>query len=265
MDEIAARVTAGQPLDTVPVIDCHAHLGYWQNFNVPAGTAKDMVTSMDELGISMTCITAHAAIGPDFTLGNGMVGQAMADFPGRFAGYVTVNPNYPDEMVPELEKCFRVKGFMGIKLHPNMHGVSVDHPHYRRAYETAQLRKCPLLVHTWGVADIRCVDELAGQYPDASFIMGHSGGDMTGMEAAIGVMNRHENVHGDFALSTTLEGNVEWFVKEVRSKKMLFGSDVPFFDPRPAVGRIALSDLETSQKRDILGGNMKRLMGRAVL
>ena len=189
-----------------------------------------------------------------------MVIQTMTDFPGRFAGYVTVNPNYAGEMASELERCFRVKGFVGIKLHPNIHGVSVDHRNYRVAYETASSRKCPILVHTWGVADVRCIDQLAAQYHDARFIMGHSGGDVRGMEAAIEVMNRHDNVYGDFALSITLEGNVEWFVKEVGSAKMLFGTDVPFFDPRPALGRVALARLDLSQKKDILGGNMQRLL-----
>lgn len=261
MDEIAVRAKSGLPLTNVLVIDCHAHLGFTKYFNVHAGTAKDIITSMDELGIDLTCISAHAAIGPDFSFGNDMVSEALSAFPGRFAGYVTLNPSYPNEMTAELERCFRVKGFMGIKLHPNIHGVSPDHRNYRVAYETAALRKCPILVHTWGPADVHCIDTLAGQYPDAQFIMGHSGGDVKGMEVAIDVINKYANVHGDFALSIAMEGNVEWLVKEVGSKKMLFGSDVPFFDPRPAFGRVALSRLDIDQKRDVLGGNMQRLMG----
>ena len=260
MDRIAARALAGLPLEGLTVIDCHAHLGYTQYFHVHAGTAASLVTSMDELGVGMTCITAHAAIGPDFRYGNDQVIAALAAFPARFAGYVSLNPNYPDEMAAEIERCFAVPGFIGIKLHPNIHGVSPEHRNYRPAYEAASARRCPLLVHTWGVEEVRCVDRMAAQYPGPSFIMGHAGGDVKGMEAAIEVMNRHENVYGDFALSITMEGNVEWLVREVGSKKMLFGSDVPFFDPRPAVGRIALSQLSEPEKRDVLGGNMRRLI-----
>jgi predicted TIM-barrel fold metal-dependent hydrolase len=58
----------------------------------------------------------------------------------------------------------------------------------------------------------------------------------------------------------TYEGNVEWFVKESGSKKVLFGTDMPFFDPRPAFGRLALANISDDEKRDVFGLNMARIL-----
>ena len=73
-------------------------------------------------------------------------------------------------------------------------------------------------------------------------------------------VNKHDNVYADLALSMTYEANVEWFVHEVSSKKVIYGSDAPFFDPRPAFGRVALADITDDEKKDIFGLNIKRIL-----
>jgi len=94
----------------------------------------------------------------------------------------------------------------------------------------------------------------------AQFIMGHAGGEIRAMEDAVDVVNRHDNVYVDLAFSNPFEGNVEWFVKEMGSKKVLFGSDMPFYDPRPTFGRVAMSDISLEEKKDVFGLNMKKLL-----
>ncbi|NJD01489.1 MAG: hypothetical protein FIA99_02545 [Ruminiclostridium sp.] len=53
---------------------------------------------------------------------------------------------------------------------------------------------------------------------------------------------------------------MEWFVKEVGSRKVLYGSDMPFIDPKPAVGRVAFAQISDDEKRDVFGKNMQRLL-----
>ena len=80
------------------------------------------------------------------------------------------------------------------------------------------------------------------------------------MVIAAALINKYDNVYGDLAVSGKPEGNVEWFVKEVGSKELLFGSNMPFYDPRPTFGRIALANISKEAKADILGLNMARLL-----
>lgn len=250
----------GEPLNDILIIDCHCHMGSWHNFNIPCNSAEGMLKSMDTLGINTVCVTGLASIGPDYRYGNDMVMRAVLKYPDRFIGYVTLNPHYQEDMQHEIDRCFAVKGFLGIKLHPNFHGCEIDDKLYHIAYQAAEKRKCHMLIHTWGKADIDNVNKIAGQYSGIFFIIGHAGGDIKGMRKAIDVVNSHNNVYVDLALSTTFEGNVEWLVNEVGSKKILYGSDMPFFDPRSTVGRIAFSDISDDEKLDIFGLNMKKIL-----
>ena len=259
MKELAER---GLPLNDVLIIDCHSHIGHWQHFNVPRGSAEGMLISMDSLGIDTACVTAHASIGPDYIYGNNMVMKAAEKFPDRFAGYITVNPNYPEDIRNELDRGFSAVGMIGMKLHPACHGRPMDHKNYHIVYEAANNRKCIVLIHVWGKSSVNDVDRIAGSYPDASFIMGHAGADIDAMELAVDVVGRHDNVYVDLAISRVREGNVEWFVKEMGSDKILFGTHMPFFDPRPCFGRLVYSDISDIEKRNIFGLNMERLLNR---
>ena len=261
MSNITERARKGLPLDDVMIIDCHCHMGFWYNFHTPRNDAEGLLISMNTLGIDMACVTAHASIGPNYRFGNDIVIDAVSKYSNRFIGYVTVNPNYVDYIRNELDRCFNIPEFKGIKIHPAFHGCPVDYKNYRIAYETANEKGCIILIHTWGKGDITAVGRLADQYPAAMFIMGHTGGtEGRAMEDAIEVIKRCDNVYADLAVSLAYEGNVEWFVREIGSKKVLFGSDMPFYDPRSGFGRVAMADISDEEKKDIFGLNMKKLL-----
>jgi len=261
MSSIRERVLQGKPLDDITVFDCHGHMGYWHNFNCPGNDAKGMISSMDRLGIDRICITAHPSIGPDYIYGNDMALEAVLHNPERFMAYVTLNPNYPDGLLDEIKRCMKHEGAAGIKLHPGMHGHPVDHPNYGIVYEVADTMKLPVLIHTWGLGDVAAIKRLAPRYPGAGFIMAHSGGhEVHAMNEALKLMSEYENVYGDLAISFAYEGNVEWFVKEATSKKILFGTDMPFLDPRPTFCRLGLADISDDEKSDIFGSNFLRML-----
>jgi predicted TIM-barrel fold metal-dependent hydrolase len=74
------------------------------------------------------------------------------------------------------------------------------------------------------------------------------------------VVNRRPNVYGDLALSRPIEGNVEWFVKEMGADRVLFGTDMPFYDPSHVIARVALADITEEEKKDIFYRNTAKLM-----
>lgn len=260
MISIADKARKGEPLDNIIIIDGHCHIGLCHNFHIPCSNAEGLICSMDAIGINIACISAMSSIGPDYRYGNEIVIDAVSKYPGRFIGYAVVNPNYEDDMEAELERCLSYSGIKAIKLHPGIHGCPADHKNYHKAYELANERHYTVLIHTWGRNDVSLVDKIASQYPDANFIMGHSGADILAMEDTIKIVNKRENVFSDLTISMVYEGNVEWFVGEMGSKKVLFGTDMPYFDPRPNFGRVALAQISDDEKKDILGLNMKKLL-----
>lgn len=263
MDDIA-RLLQGEPFHDFEIIDAHDHLGPWKAFCVHGGgTIERLLKRADRLGIQRLFITAHAAIGPDYILGNNLVLDAMERFPERVYGYVTVNPNYPEDMAHELERCFTSNsGFRGIKLHPDLHGRPVDCALYAPAFDYAQEHKLPVLIHTWSLGNVMDIDHLAGIYPDAAFIIAHMGGDPKVMETALKVLNRRENVYGDVAISASPMGGIEFFVREAGSKKILFGTDMPFYDPCITLARVVTAEISREEKQDLLADNIKRLLMR---
>lgn len=262
---IKEKVSQGIPLTDEIIVDCHSHMGPWQNFYIPKNSAKDMVGLMDRVGFKCCFPAAHAGIGPDFKWGNDMILQAMADFPGRFHGYCCVNPNYSEkEMVEEMERCC-VKGPMrAIKFHPDCHRYPANGKGYRAAWEFANEHKMIILSHTEMTSPYDGTlqfDEMATKFPEVRVILGHAGFRYEGYALSTEVIKRHEHVYMDLCGSTMHYWILERSVAAIGSEKILFGTDLPFIDLRPSLGRVAFSRISEQDKKNILGLNMARIAG----
>src|SRR5664280_3876318 len=95
-EPILASARQGLPLKEL-IIDAHGHLGAWMQFYIPHNDAAGIVEVMDRCGVNAIAISGMLSIGPDYKAGNQAVAEAADAFPGRFIGYVTINPNYPPD------------------------------------------------------------------------------------------------------------------------------------------------------------------------
>lgn len=259
---ILTRAREGLPLEDTLIIDGHGHIGYWPGFHIPHNDAQGMIETMDGLGINKVCISAHAGIGPDYKLGNDMVIKATQDFPDRFIGYITINPNYPDDLEKELKRCV---GKMGLgEIHPMQHEYPANGPRYRAVWEYADQYNLPVLIHTWGGVESckpSLFEEIAREYPRAILILGHAGGNFDGFDDAIKVAKKRDNVYLDLTGSELLAfGLVEYFVKRVAVDRILYGSDIPFMSAGAQLGKVVYAKISDENKQKILGLNMARLL-----
>jgi predicted TIM-barrel fold metal-dependent hydrolase len=259
------RVLGGEALADTLVIDTHAHMGPWFNFHIPSGDAQGMVRTMDRLGVDCCIASAHAAIGPDFRLGNEVIAQALAAHPGRIYGYIGVNPNYPaEEMRRELERCRAIPGFVAIKLHPDVHKTAAHDERYAPAWTFAGEQSLPVLSHAGAGSAFNApaqFEAAAERHPNVAIILAHSISSQESMDAAIELAARRENVYLDICGSPLLVGALEEAVRRIGSQRILFGTDLPFIDPRPGLGRLAFARISEDDKRDILGRNAARVFG----
>ena len=260
MSDLKEKVSQGAPLADELIIDVHCHMGHWARFNIPANNAAGMVARMDRLGIRACIVAHHTAIGPDFRYGNDEVLKAMTDFPGRIHGYATVNPNYQDEVVPELDRCISA-GMIGIKIHPDAHGCPVDSPKYTPVWEYANEHKLPLLSHTWtsGNNAVKTLEKLAEKYPNVSILLAHSGFGSEGADQSIEAAVKYPNIYPELAGSVIIYGTLERMVRRIGADRIIFGTDMPFLDPRSQLGRVAFAKISDDEKRQILGLNAKRI------
>ena len=245
------------------IVDAHAHLGPTVGFYIPTPDAASMVAMMDRLGIRMTCIASHLAVSADYARGNDQTAEAVRRFPGRFFGYVVPNPRYPEAVLPELHRGFDTLGLRAIKLHPTLQNYSVLDPACAPIWRFAEERGLVILSHTWE-GDARCrpahFAELAQKHPGARFLLGHSGGTISGKREAVEVAKAHSNVYLEICGSMLACAELEWMVAEVGAERVIFGTDSPWLDPRFMLGKVAYANLSDEQMRLILGENVARLL-----
>jgi len=246
------------------IIDAHAHMGPWYNFHVPErGSATSMVHAMDLVGFDTVIASPHIAIGPDYRQGNEDVAAAAREFPGRIMAFVTINPNYGRaEIEKDIAYWDQKTGILAFKLHPSTHGYPASGENYYPVYEYANAHGLPILSHCWdgdprGASSV--VNGLAGQFANVSFIIGHSASGWQVMEQGVSEAKARENVYLDLTGSRLLRGLLEEMVRGIGAERVLFGTDVPFIDPRPGLGRVLMARISDDEKRLVLGLNAKRL------
>jgi hypothetical protein len=185
----------------------------------------------------------------------------MADFPGRIYGYATMNPHYPvAELIAELDRCISA-GMLGVKLHPDMHQCPVDDTRYRPVWEYANEHHLPLLSHTGtgGRNPVKTFEKLAEMYPNVSIILGHSGFGSEGAQQSIEAALKFPNIYPEITGSVVVYGTLERMVNRAGADRVLFGTDIPFLDPRPQLGRVAFAKISDDDRRKVLGLNAARI------
>jgi len=261
---VRALVERGESLAALgwPVVDAHAHLGPTAAFYIPTPDAAAMVAMMDRVGIAMTGIAPHLAITSDYRRGNDQAAEAVARFPGRFYGYVTPNPHYPDAEA-ELRRGFDELGLIAIKLHPTTHNYSVADPRCEPIWRFAQERGAVLLCHTWE-GDARCRPSLFGPlaeaYPAVRFLLGHSGGTTAARTEAIQTAQGRPNIYLEICGSYLTGMELQRMVADVGAERVIFGTAAPWLDPRFVLGKVAYSGLSDEALQLVLGGNIRRLL-----
>ena len=264
LDSRYARALLGSRVLPGEVWDCHGHLDPVRYHFIPGGADAASVTAfMDRVGIRAVCLSHHLVVTGDLEAGNRIACEAAARYPGRIYVYLGYNPNYPEAYsIADLERHAGSQGVVGIKLHTTTHVAHPDDPRYRPAFDFAREHDLMILSHTWGTRDIAGAEKMAAEFPSVPFVMGHSGGyEFAAMYEAMRVAREHENAYLDLCLSGMFDGEVELFVREAGARKVLFGSDMPFMDPRGNLGRVAFARVSDRDKEAILGGNLRGLVG----
>lgn len=256
MTPLGERALAGRPLG-IPVIDCHAHVGPARGIDRPT-SPDDLVRLMDAIGIERSVVSGLMfATGVRVETMNEWVSDTLRAHPDRFLGYCYLNPNFPEDMADEIERCFDQPGFAGFKLHVSWNGVPYDADVYAPVYEFASARGLPILAHTWGDEAVRALGRMARQYPAIPFLAGHSGaGDV---EINLDEARRTPNL----SLELTYSGGTPWqvarLVREVGAERIVWGSDTILFAASNQIGKVVFADISEAEQRAILSDNARRI------
>lgn len=268
MTTLVEMVRSGQPIGPeIPIISCHTHIGVGWNLPVLDGSGEAVLETMNDCGITISCISSMRSLSADLRGGNEEIAAAVNEQPNRFVGTAVFNPHYPQESQRELERYFARPGFGMMKVHPEFHSYAMDGPEYDRAWAFAAERKIPVLVHSWGegkgVDHPSLAANVAARHPEVRLVLGHSGGTPAGVRASIAVAKEHPNIYLDTATSMAFRGVIEFLVAAVGAGRLLFGTDAIYLADAPQIGRVAASEISESEKYQVLGGNLLGLLRAA--
>ena len=123
--------------------------------------------------------------------------------------------------------------------------------------------RLPALLHTWGNspydgADI--VKKIAGRYPNATFICGHSfhGDWRRGAEMA----KDFPNLMYELTAVCDNYGAIELLCEIAGPGRILFGTDLPWFDTHHGIGAVLSADIGDDDMRNIFYRNGEKLLAK---
>ncbi|MSP13787.1 MAG: amidohydrolase [Chloroflexi bacterium] len=208
-------------------------------------------------GIDMVVWMAQPRLRPI----NRAMAQALEGFAhrDRFILCCTLNPQFDQETVVELEHCVLERGFKGLKLMATLHGYNLNTPPVYTLLNKARELGVVVNIHSGSYNSHPLqIAALARRYPELPFIMDHMGYRMYTGDAVIAA-KECPNIY----LSTTLISPAEpivikFVVAEVGPERVVFGSNGPGTYVDMSMEGIRRLKLGKEAEDLIFGGNAAR-------
>ena len=227
---------------TSPLIDAHAHFytaasgrADWNDLNAARFRAGDRI------GITYHVASVLGSYGfssptyfpspTDVSAGNDVMLDIAERERHRVRMYVTVNPNYTDHALKEIERCV-ARGAIGVKL---LASRRADHPLLDPIAELAGERHLPVLHHIWQhrrrewpsqeISDGADLARLAARHPRTNFILAHIGGGGDYAHTFPAVVDA-PNVYPDLSGSGVDRGMLDDAVAALGASRLLWACDL---------------------------------------
>jgi uncharacterized protein len=238
------------------IIDCHCHAGSGDLMNAPWNTDAPIKTHLqraDQAGIHRTIV--FAPFHSDYAVANEEVAQIVASRPRKLIGFAFVHAQRDrGRIFPMVSQAVIQWQFRGIKVHGS------DGLPGREICEVAARFRIPVLVDVIGKAHV--VEMLASRYPNVDFIIPHLGSfsdDWKAQQTVCDQLVRYPNVYADTSGVRRFDYIVQ-AVERAGAHKLLFGSDGPWLHPEVELHKIRVLGLPPQEEKQILGGNILRLL-----
>jgi hypothetical protein len=251
--EIANRFSRGLPLEHIPLIDFHTHLGTSSEYYyIPRNTPDQVVTYMDRFGLDHILTFAIASTS-DMRPSNHFQYQAMQKFPQRISALTMFHAQCPQDWPTFLQDAVN-NGSRGIKLISQYQHASEEHIDWSPIFDFAKDKKWIALHHWWSSSER--LERWARDYPGITFIVGHAATDFKK------IIEKYDNVYQCTCACFVppFFATMKQMVDALPAEKILYGSDALDLDFATGIGPIALADFPEKTKEMILGGNGLKLI-----
>lgn len=248
------------------IIDVHSHIGH----TITSGVGQkvdDWMTLMRSSGVGQAILSV-AAGGlqsggiEDTRRANDGIAAAVAAHPELFPlGLASIEVRHGAAGAAEVGRAFDELGLNGLAFHATFEGFSVDSPAFDAVLAAVGDRRGLVLLHSTpdAKASPSAIAAVAGRYPNLVFVMGHPVFSEGQRADAVSAVLAHPNLHLDVAYQAEAS-TTEFFVREVGSARVFFGSDAPFFAPADVIRSIEQADITEADRDAIFSGNATALI-----
>ena len=272
----AARGAGEAPLaGPAPLIDAHAHFYHadagradWADVNAARfrageriGITYHVASVLGSYGFSSPTYFPSPA---DVERGNNAMLEIAQRERDRVRMFTTVNPNYTDHAVREIERCTD-RGAIGVKL---LASRRADDPLLDPIAELAGERGLPVLHHIWQhrtrewpsqeISDGLDLARLASRHTNTTFILAHigGGGDYTHTFRAVADV---PNIYPDLSGSGVDRGMLDSAVAALGAKRLLWGCDLTMCTGLAKLRALDTIGLQTGEIEEIRWRNAVRI------
>ena len=225
-----------------PLIDAHAHFLHartpradWHEVNEARfrageriGVTYHVASILASWGFSSPTYFPSPA---DLTEGNDAM-LALLEREGHRVGmFTTVNPNYTDHALAEIERCAK-RGAIGVKL---LASRRADDPLLDPIAELAGRERLPILHHIWQhrrrewptqeISDGADLARLAARHANTNFILAHIGGGGDYAHTFPAIVDC-PNIYPDLSGSGVDRGMLDDAIAALTPQRLLWGSDL---------------------------------------
>jgi len=183
-------------------------------------------------------------------------------YPDRMRGFCFLNPgNPPDLLEEEAVRCLSRSEFIGIKLEISTNVRSLKLDPLMKILERFDV---PLLQHCWyksvdrysGESDPSDVADLAKRFPRVKIIMAHLCGCR---ERGVEDIADCPNVWIDTSGGQPEAGFIEYAVRRIGARRLLYGSDAPYRDFGCQLAKVREAAISAADRELILWKNAEEL------
>ena len=225
-------------------------------------SASHLLFEMQALNVSASALMAVDIIGSN---NSNIVLSAAKQEPDMFIPFISLHPK--NKKNPAILEKYVKKGAQGIKIHPPIQRVRPNSKYIGAIAEMAEKFGLPILFHCGHspltpkamkkFSKMSDYEKIIFQYPNVTFILGHSGIDE--WEDAVKIANKHGNTF--LELSGQPADVIKKIIKSLGSERLLFGSDWPYYPIALPLAKVLLAtEGDAKARNSILSGNAYKII-----
>ena len=247
----------------IPIYDMHGHMGTHNGIYMHRSDPESMAEHLRRIGVKHLVFSHHHVLFGNMR--NAEVVEICRRYPDLYRMYVGIIPRYPENIREDLANFDRWAPYaVGLKCLADYYKIPLTDPSWEYALKFADERALPVLFHTWGKSKYNggeIMMKLVQKYHRLKFFVGHSLYDEWDTAERI-VKESAGNVWLELTAIPGEYGRVEQLAAAVGSDRLLYGTDLPWFDEYQGVGGILSTELTEDDMRNILYRNAERILGK---